>query len=417
MNSVMLKIVGVVLSVFAVIYFGYQVYMFAYTPYQTEVALIHNFTDQIEIEGIAIKQEQVMENTSGGIVKYEKSSSKKVVGGTTVATVYANVADVETSEKIAQEKAQVTLLNNLEAKKATISSNTQNIVSNIKDQQVEFVEQVTRNDFSQSDSTENAFLEQMLRQQIVLNPEISFASQIEALNNAIVSMESQLSAPGTEIQVPSSGYFTSEVDGYEFLTAETVLADPSMEMLENLIQNPVSPSQNAIGKVITSTDWYFLAQFDTKEADRLEEGDEIQLSFPNSSGYDIKATVEKLTVRDDEEKSVLLLKSNSMNDSVVDLRQETPSIVFDTNKGIKVPKQAMRIQTVTETDENGKETQISQPGVYISMGQVVHFKKIDILYETDDYVISAINSDSEYLQLYDEIILEGDDLYDNKPIG
>lgn len=417
MNSVMLKIVGVVLSVFAVIYFGYQVYMFAYTPYQTEVALIHNFTDQIEIEGIAIKQEQVMENTSGGIVKYEKSSSKKVVGGTTVATVYANVADVETSEKIAQEKAQVTLLNNLEAKKATISANTQNIVSNIKDQQVKFVEQVTRNDFSQSDSTENAFLEQMLRQQIVLNPEISFTPQIEALNNAIASMESQLSAPGTEIQVPSSGYFTSEVDGYEFLTAETVLADPSMEMLENLIQNPVSPSQNAIGKVITSTDWYFLAQFDTKEADRLEEGDEIQLSFPNSSGYDIKATVEKLTVRDDEEKSVLLLKSNSMNDSVVDLRQETPSIVFDTNKGIKVPKQAMRIQTVTETDENGKETQISQPGVYISMGQVVHFKKIDILYETDDYVISAINSDGEYLQLYDEIILEGDDLYDNKPIG
>ena len=58
-----------------------------------------------------------------------------------------------------------------------------------------------------------------------------------------------------------------------------------------------------------------------------------------------------------------------------------------------------------------------QTGVYINSGRVVRFRKIDIVYSTDDYVISKMSDEDGFLQLYDEVIIEGkDELYDGKPM-
>ena len=48
-------------------------------------------------------------------------------------------------------------------------------------------------------------------------------------------------------------------------------------------------------------------------------------------------------------------------------------------------------------------------GVYIIQGEQVVFKKLDVIYEGKNYVLSAENKDREYLSLYDEIIVDGVD--------
>ena len=47
-----------------------------------------------------------------------------------------------------------------------------------------------------------------------------------------------------------------------------------------------------------------------------------------------------------------------------------------------------------------------EKGVYVILGQDVQFKKIDIIYEGDDYVLSKNSSNEDYLLLYDQILLE-----------
>ena len=43
-------------------------------------------------------------------------------------------------------------------------------------------------------------------------------------------------------------------------------------------------------------------------------------------------------------------------------------------------------------------------------GEQVEFKKIDVIYEGSDYVLSKLHeNDPDYLTLYDDIILEGVD--------
>ena len=66
-------------------------------------------------------------------------------------------------------------------------------------------------------------------------------------------------------------------------------------------------------------------------------------------------------------------------------------------EGIKVPRKAIRF------NKDGEK------GVYIKLGENIIFRKIDVIFEGDDYVISAANPDSDYLMLYDDIIVEGID--------
>ena len=49
-------------------------------------------------------------------------------------------------------------------------------------------------------------------------------------------------------------------------------------------------------------------------------------------------------------------------------------------------------------------------GVYALKGEQEEFKKIDVIYEGSDYVLSAEHpDDSDYLSLYDDILIEGVD--------
>ena len=83
-------------------------------------------------------------------------------------------------------------------------------------------------------------------------------------------------------------------------------------------------------------------------------------------------------------------------------------------RGYKVPREAIRFEDITEitTGEDGKETEstANYKGVYILKGEKIEFKKIDVIYEGNDYVLSKIHdNDGSYLTLYDDILIEGVD--------
>ena len=66
----------------------------------------------------------------------------------------------------------------------------------------------------------------------------------------------------------------------------------------------------------------------------------------------------------------------------------------------------------TDTDENGVETEVttSCKCVRVIQGEQVVFKRLDVIFEGNNYVLSAEkNDDNDYLSLYDEIIVEGVD--------
>ena len=66
---------------------------------------------------------------------------------------------------------------------------------------------------------------------------------------------------------------------------------------------------------------------------------------------------------------------------------------------MKIPYKALRFQDGLQ-------------GVYVVVNQVLEFKKVDIIYDDVGFFISSIDSNNgELVQLYDDIVTEGTDLY------
>lgn len=78
----------------------------------------------------------------------------------------------------------------------------------------------------------------------------------------------------------------------------------------------------------------------------------------------------------------------------------------------------------TTYDDKGNEHKESKKvqGVYVLYGSEVQFKEISIVYAGNDYVLCDSSPtdgtlfSGETISLYDQIITEGDDLYDGKVI-
>ena len=93
-----------------------------------------------------------------------------------------------------------------------------------------------------------------------------------------------------------------------------------------------------------------------------------------------------------------------MNTEYAGLRNEQIRITFDKHTGYQISNKAIR-----EVD--------GQKGVFVLNGNIVKFKKINIAYSDSEYSICN-NPENEggFVELYDEVIVEGVDLYDGKII-
>ena len=121
-------------------------------------------------------------------------------------------------------------------------------------------------------------------------------------------------------------------------------------------------------------------------------------------------------VRDegDASRSIIIIECSQFNYDLVKHRVEKCEIIKGEYRGLKVPRQAIRFADITEettaASEGGEPATsvVNYKGVYIIKGEQVTFKKIDVIYEGSDYVLSAVHEeDGSYLSLYDDIMLEG----------
>ena len=111
------------------------------------------------------------------------------------------------------------------------------------------------------------------------------------------------------------------------------------------------------------------------------------------------------------DETVLILSSKIMDSDIARLRTEDVEIVINETDGIRINKSAVRVV-------NGVQ------GVYVLTGNIVRFKKLDVIYTGDDYVVSKMIKEDKYdenkvpyLKIYDAVILEGKDLKDGKLIS
>jgi|GEM_PF-6408685 len=194
----------------------------------------------------------------------------------------------------------------------------------------------------------------------------------------------------------------SKADGYEDIADYGSVLALTPEEAGTIIASSPKTVTNNVGKIITQFNWYLVCVVNSADADEISVNQKVNISIAGFSQDAVKMT---LAAKNEGtgDRVALVFRCNLMDSEIASLRIENVKICLEEYSGYAVDKKALR-------------TVDGETGVYIQLGNLVRFRKVQIVYTDDNIVLAAAKGDNGYLRLYDEIITEGTDLYDGKII-
>ena len=228
-------------------------------------------------------------------------------------------------------------------------------------------------------------------------------AQLENVQNELSRLQEQAAADTRPIAADHAGTYSGVADGYE-----TVLTPEKLQTMTaqdyNLIE-PETVPENAIGKLIRGTTWYYVTTLPASELKDVKEGARVQLLFARDVYDQLDMTVERVGNNEAGYK-LLVLSCDKYMQNVTLLRQQSADVVFNSYQGLRVPKDAVRV-------EDGGQT-----GVYVLEGATARWKPITILHDNgESYVVELDKTSTANLWPGDEIIIHAKNLYDGKVVG
>ena len=187
-----------------------------------------------------------------------------------------------------------------------------------------------------------------------------------------------------------------------------------LEQLSFSLISYLDPDAN-VGKLIYGNTWYYAANITDQQAEQLSGRSTVTLRFAKGLTMDLKMTVVSIS-RSENGHRTLLLSSDKYIAQTTLLRQQTAELIFNSWSGLRIPKQALRMEKSTYTDkETGQEVQNNRLGVYALLGGRAEFKTVEVVTEGDDYyVVRSTTDESDALRAGDEVIVRATELYDGQ---
>ena len=417
------RILMIALSVLAVVYAAYLLISTNFKMYPTENAVQTTVTDKIYSNGFIIRDENMIQNNTSGVLSYTVHDGDEVKAGGEIAKSYANDDDAASQSKISALQEQLSDLQTLQKTSTAGNIGIDTINNNINNNIISQIRSINDGDLANIDNVTNNLLYSINQRQIYTGKATNFNDRISELQAEIATLEGKTGKSTGNITTEKSGCFLSHCDGYENALDYNNLDRLTLSDLDNVKQTKVSG--NIAGKVVTGLKWYVACKVTADEATRLSLWDgSATVLFSDASSESIPATIKRIYQESKDSDALLILECDYMNSDLAQARQEPIEIGLGSYTGLRISKKAIHDDYVTKTtydDNDNKHTeQVKVQGVYVLHGSEVRFKQISILYADDDYVICDPEPDSKDLvdgttvELYDQVILEGDDLYDGK---
>ncbi len=419
------------LTLLVIVYVVYVVGRASFTQIRTETAKQMTVYNSIDTTGYVIRDEKLISYNGDGVISYSAEDGEKVSSGEAVATVFASNTAANTNQEIKRLEEQLASLEQLRQSTDTIVETPDAIDKNIDSALAQVNIALADGNINSAQSGIDTVLYNINERQLLTGKLTSLDDKIKQIENKVNSLkkESADSQKGKTISANATGYFVSSADGYEGLYTTSDLDKLTLDSLSSDKIKPKTVDEKVIGKTIEGVYWYIACKVDAEEAIKIKDADSLSVDIPLASSQKISVDLYSLNQKSKTDDAVVILRGSYMNAEMSSIRNEEISIIIDTYNGIYVPKGAVHDAKVTRTVEtsDGKETEETETitGVYVRIGTELEFKQIIPVYSGDDFIICDMSPDSEQvfssevgtLQLYDEIVVEGANLYDGKIVN
>ncbi len=392
------------LGVCIILYFVYQVVQMNSSPYKTEVALEREIQDVVTATAFVVRDETYItaSKTDGTVVSIAEDG-KRVSSGDAVAVVFQNEESAAVYARIKELKSEIEYYKQLK-NRVGVGTNAPSSYNNLIDNACINLILASREGIdSNFDETLIDLRNAVTARQLAVGEKLSVEAKLSSLEAELISLEGATVTYNT-VSSPNPGYYIGSVDGYENAIGYSDVEDVDCAKIDELLtSNKQQVSENVMGKLVDNFNWYLLCNVPYNMSGDIAVGKTVRVNLPNTAVGEIKCTVVSKGDKEGERVAVVL-KCNTMNRDVANLRIEEIQIITDEYTGMRINNTAIR-------EKDGEK------GVYVIRGNIVEFKKIEIISSSEEYSVIKVVDDSAYVKRFDTIIIEGVDLYDGKIIS
>lgn len=397
-------IVCSILGVLIILYFVYQIIQMNSSPYKTEVAFQKNVQTTVNTTAFVVRDEAyITASDATGTVVSIAEDGKRVGSGDPVAVVFSSAESAAAYVRINELEDEISYYKQLK-NRVGVGTNAPSSYSNmIDDACLDFIsasrEGIDRNFNEALKDLRDA----VTARQLAVGEQLSVDSKLTALESELLSLQGKASGYST-VASPNSGYYIGSVDGYENAISYDDVLNVNCEKINSLLSyQKQTPASTTMGKLVDEFNWYLLCNVPYGSSGDIAIGDVVSVNIPNTAVGKIKCTV-AFKGNKEGEQVAFVLKCNTMNRDVANLRIEDIEIILNEYNGIRINNSAIR-------EQDGEK------GVFVVRGNIVQFKKINIIESNEEYSIIEASQDSSFVREYDTIITQGVDLYDGKVIS
>lgn len=405
-SSLTTKLIMAFLFLAVLTYFGFQAWKYFAAPVVTTSVYTYRAEHVLALSGYVVRDEEVID-CSDTLVELTRAEGERVARGRRVATVYQNTQALEAEREVSSLREQLEQLQYAQ----TASRDTEaalRLDTELESDIIALRAALAGGNYAAAGSDVSALKTTVLRREYAYRGNTDLSERIERLEAQIQTASAAVGGGARAITAPFAGTYSAVADGYESVLTPAALAEMSPADLAALTPEPV---RSTVGKLIRGDRWYYAAVLTEEDAAPLSVGQSFELAI---AGVDTPLPVRVSSLsRAQDGKRLLVLSSDQYLSFVSMLRDQKAELILESYTGLRVPKNALRI------DAEG------QTGVYCLIGRNSYFKPVEVVYQGEDYClvrpgeIQAVrDSDLIFFTLRagDEAIITASELYNGKVI-
>lgn len=404
-------IITALISLAVIAYIVYHLVISFGTSVETAPAQLVTVNETITVDAYLLRDETVLTSTNTGGVNCLFQDGTMVRKNAEVANVFSGTDTSLIKTRIAEIDDQLKILTDSGMAENAAMTDASSISASLDELYYGIMEKVNQNSIDYAFRRKNEMLTLMNKRSVAQRLVSDYSVQIADLQTQRAQLTATLTNISETVRTPVSGYFYSELDGYENTFSSKICDTVTVDSFRKLIEaEPTDFGSNVVGKIATDYKWYVACILGAEEARAFAENKNYTVIFPYSADTEVEMSLYR-SIADEKTGDTLLLFSAGYVDANFNfLRRQSVDIVEASYTGYRVPVSAVRIV-------DGKE------GVYILNGNVVEFREIDPLVEIDGNLIvrerdTLGDADaSNKLGFYDKIITKGKNLHAGQVVG
>lgn len=382
-------------------YFGYHIYSAVNEPLTTASVVAYEAGAGYYATGYVVRDERTI-TSEYALTIVTAQEGAHVAAGEPVATGYLSDDAQERQRRISELSAQLETLSYAKRYSGSVADQAE-LDSEIAGSLVSLARYLSRRDMNSALDISAELKGMVLRRSSDEADATVIQAQITATQNELDKLRSAAGQDTKSVAAPSAGYFSASVDGYESVLTPEALE--SMGYREYIALAPRAVQEHTAGKLIYGNTWYYVTIVPSNELEGLEAGDDVTVTFARDFYEPVEMEVERIGANEAGYR-VLVLSCDRYMQNVTLLRQQSAEVVFSSYAGLRVPKEAVRVNDDGEV------------GVYTLEGAVAKWKPVAILHDNgESYVVELDRTSTANLWPGDAVIVTAKNLYDGKVVG